>query len=76
MRAKSAPPRPRHYVAGATLRLLAPFFRYSEHRGAYVLRLIGSRRGPVLKLNRRRRRISAYDGSERRRVGSGRVVLS
>jgi hypothetical protein len=30
--------------------LLRPFFRYSRVRDAYVLRLIGNSRGPVLRL--------------------------
>jgi hypothetical protein len=30
------------------LTLLRPFFRYSQPRRAYVLRLLGDRHGPVL----------------------------
>jgi hypothetical protein len=33
--------------------MLKPFFRYSRVRDAYVLRLIGRRHGPVLRLIRR-----------------------
>lgn len=39
----------------ATLTLLRPFFRYSRPRRAYVLRLFGARRGPVLVRRRNRR---------------------
>lgn len=45
-------PRPRHIVGRRTIRLLKPFFRYSRVRDAYVLRLIGRHRGPVLRLKR------------------------
>jgi hypothetical protein len=31
-------------------RLIQPAFRYSPSRGAYVLRLLGSRWGPVVRL--------------------------
>jgi hypothetical protein len=41
--------RERRYVRPALLVALRPVFRYSETRGAYVLRLIGNRFGPVLK---------------------------
>jgi len=57
--------RPRHYLARHWLQLLGPAFRYSITRDAYVLRLIGNSRGPVLRLDRRRRRVP-YDGIERR----------
>jgi hypothetical protein len=40
--------RPRHPVHPVLLFLLAPFFRFSSGRSAYVLRLIGGRFGPVL----------------------------
>ena len=36
-------PRPLAHILGATL------FRYSPGRGAYVLRLVGGRWGPVLR---------------------------
>ena len=57
--------RPRQYLAGPWLALLRPVLRYSSSRDAYVLRLIGSRRGPVLRIDRRRG--AAWDGVERRR---------
>jgi hypothetical protein len=40
--------RPRHPVHPILLFLLAPLFRFSNGRSAYVLRLIGGRFGPVL----------------------------
>jgi hypothetical protein len=43
-------PRPRHPIGPRTLFVLRPFFRYSRVRDAYVLRGIGSRHGPVLRL--------------------------
>ncbi|MFL5844488.1 MAG: hypothetical protein ACJ762_07325 [Solirubrobacteraceae bacterium] len=42
-------PRVRRTVSGRLLTLLTPVFRYSVTRDAYVLRVIGRRRGPVLK---------------------------
>jgi hypothetical protein len=41
--------RPRRRVPGWTIDLLGMFFRYSAVRDAYVLRIVGRRRGPVLK---------------------------
>lgn len=41
-------PRPRRHLPSPVLALATPFFRYSPTRGAYVLRVIGDRRGPVL----------------------------
>jgi hypothetical protein len=45
-------PRKRHLVGKGTIRLVRPFFRYSRVRDAYVLRIIGRRHGPVLRLKR------------------------
>ena len=45
-------PRRRHLVGKRTIRLVRPFFRYSRVRDAYVLRVVGRRHGPVLKLKR------------------------
>ena len=42
-------PRPRREVSPALITALAPVLRYSTARDAYVLRGIGSKRGPVLK---------------------------
>ncbi len=64
-------PRKRHYVSKNVLTLAWPLFRYSIARDAYVLRYIGSTRGPVLKQERRKRQ-RAFLGRERR----GRLVLS
>jgi len=58
--------RPRRYVAGHWLALMRPLLRYSHSRDAYILRLVGSRRGPVLRVDRRRAK--AFDGVERRRT--------
>lgn len=41
-------PRPRHAVHPLLLGALRPAFRYSPGRDAYVLRVVGQRRGPVL----------------------------
>ena len=41
--------RPRKYVKPWVLALAAPFFRYSTSRDAYILRVVGQKRGPVLK---------------------------
>jgi hypothetical protein len=59
------PERQRRYLPGWTLVPLRPLFRYSAARDAYVLRLVGNRRGPVLRRDRR---------SERRGRGSTRTV--
>jgi hypothetical protein len=42
-------PRRRREVRPWVLTLLRPLFVYNHHRHAYVLRVIGNRRGPVLK---------------------------
>lgn len=62
--------RPRHYVSRVTLLLLRPLFRPSRSRDAYVLRVIGGSRGPVLRRERRRRQ-RGHPGPERRRVALG-----
>lgn len=41
-------PRERRVVSARTIALLSPFFRRSDGRQAWVLRLIGGRFGPVL----------------------------
>jgi hypothetical protein len=48
------------------LLLLAPAFRYSRSRDAYVLRAVGNTRGPVLRCERRRRLIAPFEGADRR----------
>lgn len=57
--------RPRRYVSGTALSALRPMLRYSRTRDAYVLRLVGARRGPVLRPDRRRRD-NGYVGPDRR----------
>jgi hypothetical protein len=47
-------PRRRREVPRWAITLLSPLFTYNEHRRAYVLRGIGTRRGPVLRVRRRR----------------------
>jgi hypothetical protein len=61
--------RPRKYVGRVRLALLLPLFRYSTTRDAYVLRIIGGRKGPVLLLNRRVvvGRRHRFEGVDRRR---------
>ena len=54
------PKRRRRTVAPGLVGLLRPFLRFSYSRDAYVLRLIGNRRGPVLRpgpASRRARRL-------------------
>ena len=59
--------RTRRYVAKNALLLVRPLFRYSYSRDAFVLRGVGRSVGPVLRLDRRRRRNGrASDGIERR----------
>src|SRR5436305_13840379 len=41
-------PRPRRPVSALRITVLRPLFRYSPGRGAYVLRIVGGRFGPVL----------------------------
>jgi hypothetical protein len=43
-------------------------FRYSYSRDAFVLRGVGRSLGPVLRVDRRRRRGRPSDGIERRRA--------
>jgi hypothetical protein len=67
--------RTRHYVARRWLVLLTPIMRFSGSRNAYVLRLVGRKLGPVLKLERRHmhvfypaeRRSTGFRAAERRR---------
>ena len=42
--------RRRRHVPAWVIKLLTPLFAYNHHRDAYVVRGIGHRRGPVLKL--------------------------
>lgn len=61
-------PRPRRYVSPLLLIPAGLVFRYSPHRQAYVLRLIGQSRGPVLRAERRRR-AEPFDGPDLRGTG-------
>lgn len=61
-----AVPRRRHYLASQWLTLLTPVFRYSDSRDAYVLRLVGNRAGPVLRVDRRVAKRRRLEGPERR----------
>jgi hypothetical protein len=45
--------RPRRYVARHWLALGRPVLRFSEPRDAYVLRVVGRKWGPVLRIDRR-----------------------
>jgi hypothetical protein len=62
--------RPRRYLARHWLALMRPFVRYSRSRDAYVLRLVGRRVGPVVRVDRRsqRRERQRFEGVERRRA--------
>jgi hypothetical protein len=42
-------PRPRHDLPPRVVLLLRPFFRYSDWRNAWVLRIVGERFGPVIQ---------------------------
>jgi hypothetical protein len=63
--------RTRHYVRRHWLVLLRPVLRYSRNRDAYVLRAVGRKVGPVLRLERRRFNASSPFGRERRRGARG-----
>lgn len=60
--------RPRRYVSRHWLWLMRPILRYSALRDAYVLRAVGRRTGPVLRVDRRRAR--QFDGVERRQAST------
>ena len=60
-------PRPRRYLRQPWLTFVRPCLRWSDSRDAYVLRVVGRRYGPVLRLDERRRRAGVYAGPERRR---------
>jgi hypothetical protein len=47
-------PRPRRYVSRHWLLICRPLLRYSVTRDAFVLRIVGDRVGPVLRVDRRR----------------------
>jgi hypothetical protein len=62
--------RPRRYVRRTWLVAFKPALRYSATRDAFVLRAIGNSAGPVLRVDRRTERRSAYSGAERRRMSA------
>jgi hypothetical protein len=51
----AAQPRTRHEVHPAIIAVLRPLLRFSPSRNAYVLRGVGSSRGPVLRSRTRAR---------------------
>jgi hypothetical protein len=57
--------RPRRYIAEQLLVLMTPAFRYSRSRDAWVLRVVGSKTGPVLRIDRRVAQ-RPFRGAERR----------
>jgi hypothetical protein len=62
--------RPRRYVSRHWLMALKPMLRYSATRDAFVMRAIGNSAGPVLRVDRRKARLSQYGGAERRNVST------
>jgi hypothetical protein len=46
--------------------VLRPFLRYSRTRQAYVLRVVGSSVGPVLRVDRREAEHRPFAGRDRR----------
>ncbi len=60
--------RPRRYVARHWIVLLRPLLRYSQTRGAFVLRGVGSSMGPVLRVDRRSHRSRSYEDADRRQA--------
>jgi len=65
--------RPRRYVSPVTLTAMRPVLRYSSTRDAFVLRMVGSHRGPVLRRERRIAKVE-YDGQERRDRSSAPII--
>jgi hypothetical protein len=68
--------RPRRYVSPAVFAVLRPVFRHSRSRNAYVLRAVGSRLGPVLRVDRRHGSKRPYVGLERRGEHAGRARVA
>jgi hypothetical protein len=61
----ASPKRQRRYIAPHWLLILRLALRYSASRDAFVLRAVGNQRGPVLRIDRRRRP-QPFEGSDRR----------
>jgi hypothetical protein len=59
-------PRKRRYIAPHWLTLLRPMLRHSRSRDAYIVRVIGAKAGPVLRVDRRTGQ--PFDGVDRRRA--------
>jgi len=60
--------RPRRYIDASWLTMLRPVVRYSRSRDAYILRGVGAKLGPVLRVDRRHGR--PFAGVERRRTSA------
>ena len=60
--------RTRRYTAQHWLVLAAPLLRFSQSRDAYVMRVLGTKVGPVLKPDRRAMNRRRLDGPERRQT--------
>jgi peptidoglycan hydrolase-like protein with peptidoglycan-binding domain len=60
--------RQRHYIRRPTFLLVRPLLRYSTTREAYVLRIVGGRFGPVVRIDRRTEQ-RPVAGPDRRRAG-------
>jgi hypothetical protein len=67
--------RQRQYVSAVRLYAMYPLLRFSNERGAYVLRFVGETRGPVLRKDRRRRQLE-FLGADRRAGGVNPVLSS
>jgi hypothetical protein len=65
--------RPRRYVARHWVAMGRPVFRFSEHRDAYVLRVVGRKWGPVLRIDRREEG-RAFESAADRRGSRARVA--
>lgn len=62
-------PRKRRYVKAWTLLPLRPLLRHRRSRDAYVLRAVGRRIGPVLRVDRRHHNLP-ITGPDRRRASA------
>jgi len=61
--------RKRRYVSPWLLAVLRPFFRRCDFRRAWILRGVGNRIGPVLRLDRRRQQLPLLYEYDRRKTG-------
>jgi hypothetical protein len=60
--------RPRKYIDASWMTLLRPVLRYSRSRDAYILRGVGAKLGPVLRVDRRHGQ--PFTGVDRRRTSA------